>query len=766
MGRFVGLLFALMFAAGLWAPGQANAQSDSQTRRVILHQEADYHGFDYEVLRNIGLESCQASCLDDPNCRAFTHNTQARVCFLKSQTSELMSFAGAVAGQVVEAEPEPEPEPGPALALPAAPAFLPSHLADEAERFRHEVIAGRSREAADPVMLSSAAAQAFNSGDRRAAAELYRQAIARNVDDPRTWMDLARALLGTRPGDRDYELEQQATSAALNAYLLTQSAEARAAALALLASALDRRSHFRPALEAYKASLELAESERVRQAYTSLDAERGFRVIDNSVESDSQAPRICIQFSEPLVASRMDYGHFVTLDGRSPAGIEVEDQQLCVAGVEHGERYRVALRPGLPAAIGEVLKRPVTLDLYVRDRPATVRFTGDNFVLPRGGASGLPLVTVNTTDVELELYRVGERGLARLIADATFLRQLGGYEVERLTEDLGESLWSGKLEVESQTNREVVTRIPLDEALPETSAGIYVFVATAKGARADDWQPKATQWFLVSDIGLTTMTGEDGLHVFARSLATAAPLAGVELQLIARSNEVLATATTDDTGTARFEPGRARGTGALAPALVVAESADDFVFLDFTRASFDLSDRGVEGRPAARALDLFLYTDRGIYRAGETVNIAGLLRDDGAQRGDGHAADHGAGAPRRGRAPAHCQRGQGPRRPLAGGGAAGQRDARHLARQGFRRSRRGADRGAALPGRGLRARPHRVRACRGSRRTGGGGAGDFHRRGPVPLWRRGFGADAGRRSDGGAGAPACRLAGLRVRPRG
>jgi alpha-2-macroglobulin len=626
MGRIVGLLFVFMFAAGVCAPSPA----DAQIRRVILHQEADYHGFDYEVLRNIGLESCQAACLDDPNCRAFTHNTQARVCFLKSQTSELMSFAGAVAGQVVEPEPAAGPEPGPELALPAAPVFLPSYFADEAERFRHEVIAGRSPEPADPVMLSSAAVQAFNGGDRRAAADLYRQAIARNADDPVTWMGLARALLGTRPGDRDYDLEQQATSAALNAYLLTRSEQARAEALALLANALERRSNFRPALEAYKASLELAERDSVRRAYTSLDAEKGFRVIDNSVESDSPNPRICVQFSEPLVASRMDYGHFLTLDGRSPAGIEVEDQQLCVAGVEHGERYRVALRPGLPAAIGEVLKRPVTLDVYVRDRPATVRFTGDNFVLPRGGASGLPLVTVNTTEVELELYRVGERGLARLIADATFLRQLGGYEVERLTEDLGESLWSGSLEVESQTNREVVTRIPLDEALPETTAGIYVFVATAKGARADDWQPKATQWFLVSDIGLTSMTGEDGLHVFARSLATAAPLAGVELQLIARSNEVLATATTDDTGTVRFEPGRARGTGALAPALVVAQSAGDFVFLDFTRASFDLSDRGVEGRPAAQGLDLFLYTDRGIYRAGETVHVAGLLRDDAA----------------------------------------------------------------------------------------------------------------------------------------
>ena len=50
---------------------------------------------------------------------------------------------------------------------------------------------------------------------------------------PTTRAGLTRALLGTRPGDADYDLEQEATSAALNAYLLTRSGEARAQALAL-----------------------------------------------------------------------------------------------------------------------------------------------------------------------------------------------------------------------------------------------------------------------------------------------------------------------------------------------------------------------------------------------------------------------------------------------------------------------------------------------------------------------------------------------------
>src|SRR6202022_608881 len=56
----------------------------------------------------------------------------------------------------------------------------------------------------------------------------------------------------------------------------------------------------------------------------------------------------------------------------------------------------------------------------------------------------------------------------------------------------------------------------------------------------------------------------------------------------------------------------------------------DFNFLEIGRASFDLSDRGVTGRPQPGPLDAFLYTDRGIYRPGETVELVALVRDDKA----------------------------------------------------------------------------------------------------------------------------------------
>ncbi len=57
--------------------------------------------------------------------------------------------------------------------------------------------------------------------------------------------------------------------------------------------------------------------------------------------------------------------------------------------------------------------------------------------------------------------------------------------------------------------------------------------------------------FVVSDIGLSTYAGTDGLNVFARALGSAKPLVGVDLQLLAKNNEILGTVKTNANGRAR-----------------------------------------------------------------------------------------------------------------------------------------------------------------------------------------------------------------------
>ena len=78
------------------------------------------------------------------------------------------------------------------------------------------------------------------------------------------------------------------------------------------------------------------------------------------------------------------------------------------------------------------------------------------------------------------------------------------------------------------------------EAAGQLDPGVYVMAARPAGDGAiandddDGGGTRATQWFIVSDFGLTAFTGMDGVHVFLRSLASAEPLAGVEVRLLAR----------------------------------------------------------------------------------------------------------------------------------------------------------------------------------------------------------------------------------------
>ncbi|HED14019.1 MAG TPA: hypothetical protein ENI62_10285, partial [Gammaproteobacteria bacterium] len=476
--------------------------------------------------------------------------------------------------------------------------------------------------------LASEGSAALIKGRPRTASGYFARAIALKPESFSYWAGLGKSILQVQP--KSFERRRFfniGLNAALNAYLNSTTIDNRAQALVLIARSYQALKNYRPALEAYKTSLLLVNSVVVQHDYEVLRAAHGFRMLRYTVDAEAASPRICLQFSEDLL-SKQQYASYVTIDGKTPATLVQESRQLCIDGLQHGDKYHIGLRSGLPSTVGEVITKPIALDVYIRDRKPALRFAGSQYLLPRIGSKGIPLVSVNTTTAELQLYRIGARGLSVLITDRHFLKALDHYSLADLKNRLASKVWQGELDIASRRNREVRTVFPVTKVLPERQPGIYVLVATPKGVRVKEWQAKATQWFVVSDIGLSTLRGNDGLHVFARSLATAAPLPGVRLKLLSRSNEVLGTQASDTEGYAHFPAGLVRGQGANTPGLLLARNPDgDFVLADLSKPGFDLSDRGVSGRSAPGPLDLFVYLDRGIYRAGETIHLNVLLRD-------------------------------------------------------------------------------------------------------------------------------------------
>ncbi len=520
-----------------------------------------------------------------------------------------------------------------ASSLSAFAADKPYHrddLADAAVRLEGQIKADAGPVGKPLATLRREADAAFARNDQRSGMQLLGQIVAVAPADSANWLRLARTILQIRPADARERatLLERATTAAYVAYQRTGNSAEEADALVILGRSFAERSLWRPALDAMRLSLDLREVADVRAQYEKMRDDHGFRLLDYSVDSDSASPRACFQFSEELPGKRTDFSPFVSVAGQDKPALSADDKQLCVEGLKHGERYAITLRAGLPSTVQETLAKTADFSVYVRDRSPFVRFTSKAYVLPRTGQRGIPVVSVNTPSVAIKVYRIGDRNLLETVMGENFQRSLDRNELQRLADERGFSVWSGELKVESPLNAEVTTAFPVDQSIGDLSPGVYVMSAEAAGPKADDYVDLATQWFIVSDLGLTAFSGNDGIHVFVNSLATATAKGLTDIRLIARNNEVMATRRTDANGHALFEPGLARGEGGLSPALLIAsDPRGDYGFLSLKSPAFDFSDRGVNGRTVPAGLDAFVYTERGVYRTGETVHVTALLRD-------------------------------------------------------------------------------------------------------------------------------------------
>jgi uncharacterized protein YfaS (alpha-2-macroglobulin family) len=361
--------------------------------------------------------------------------------------------------------------------------------------------------------------------------------------------------------------------------------------------------------------------------------EFAFRHLETDT-SKAQA-EACLSFTRALDASgRTHYEDYLTIDPETKVVVRVVDKSICIAGFGFNATYNVTLKKGLPDAAGDKLAEEETVPVSLSDKPALVRFSG-GIVLPRDNADGVPVTTVNIDKLRLKIIRVGDRLLSQIESGVVDQTTLYSWDESQLENNQGSVVWTGTMDVANVKNDTIVTLIPIRNILNAKKPGAYVLVAedAAKAQSADSEDEyesggMAAQWVIDSDIAITTFQGAAGMSVFTRSYASAQSMAGVKLTLVARNNNILQTVTTDSSGRADFDAGYFHGTGGDEPVVVMAyTNGGDFSFLDLRRPAFDLTDRGVGGRASPGPIDAYLYTERGVYRPGETVETTAMLRD-------------------------------------------------------------------------------------------------------------------------------------------
>ena len=516
-----------------------------------------------------------------------------------------------------------------AWVMPALSAEYESkELADAGRDYRQDLIDRIQANKRKPNLIP----QLRQDADKEYRAKRYSQAIddlekaiSYGADDGLVWLRLAQAQVA-------YDDQDHAMSSAYNAYRKSNDPVERGEALFIIGKDYDKHDKYKEALAVFEAGLGFTKSPGVTERVAQLKVLVAFRVVKVEVEAESDDARACLRFNEPVATKGgISYGAYVRTTPALDGIVTARDDTMCLDGLKHGTTYQVELLAGFPSVIGDKTLSDFKTNAVIPDRKPSISFAGTGYVLPREGSAGLPVTTINLDKVKVRILKVNERNLVPSLDAEKLTMSFGADDVDDVANRSGSLIWQGEMTIAGERNRAVSTAIPLKDILKDKGPGVYLAVVERADVKEGEDTQSATNWILVSNLGLTTYTGADGMTVAVRSLADAKPVNGVTLRLYAHNNTELGTATSGADGLARFAPGLLHGNGGDEPYAVMAYGADgDFNFLEVSRGAFDLSDRGVSGRDQPGPVDAFLYTDRGIYRPGENIHLTALVRDDKA----------------------------------------------------------------------------------------------------------------------------------------
>ena len=352
---------------------------------------------------------------------------------------------------------------------------------------------------------------------------------------------------------------------------------------------------------------------------------------DVSTTYDKALTEVCFEFDHGIRTDQeLDLRSYVEVSPKRDYSVNVNDGNVCLLGLPHSQTTTVTLRKGLKGDYGFELGRDIEETVEMGARRPEISLGTKSYILPKSDMPVLPITTVNQDRVDLKFYRIVERNIVSTLTRDLLARELDTWDMRQIDESIGAEVWSGSLDIRNRQDQEVVTQIPLRDMVSEFKPGLYVLVASDPDDD-DTWRNQPTQWMVVTDLGLSAYGGENGLSVQVRSLKSAKPVGGATVKLVARNNEILGQATSRSDGWVDFAGALLNGTGGKQAVYLTAETKDgDFSFISLTQPPLELSDHGVAGKPAPKPLQTYLYSERGIYRPGETVKLGYLLRNDKA----------------------------------------------------------------------------------------------------------------------------------------
>lgn len=347
---------------------------------------------------------------------------------------------------------------------------------------------------------------------------------------------------------------------------------------------------------------------------------------------------IRVNFTNPLaeeVRDRID--DYITVSPALPKGERLWSNYRGFS-VPTGDRakvtYTITVKKGLRDIHGNVLKADRVLRFDYGPFYPSLRMASGRGVYERNaGEPAIPLVARNLGRVDTWSARVPEDRLVPFLQGWW----VGGEDRKRVKKSNTRDAVSHTHKMRAKANTWGKASIPLKSALGNTAAGLLYYEAEPAepvDAYTQRFNSYTARGLLqVTNLGLTTKLSPDETLVWVTALDSGQPLPNIALRLRDDRNTLLWEGATDASGLA-FAPGLRELDPKNERKIYVTAVADDGSVSYLEASDGDYAIRAYQFGLAYQwnwqrfQHEGLVFTDRGVYKKGDTVHVKGILREE------------------------------------------------------------------------------------------------------------------------------------------
>ncbi len=330
--------------------------------------------------------------------------------------------------------------------------------------------------------------------------------------------------------------------------------------------------------------------------------------VRESTESGEKAWEMT--FSDPIANDR-DISGFISISPDVKYKTSIKNRTLKIKGdFSYDVQYTIRVENGFPSAYGTKTENNFVSNFLLRNENPELKWVGSGLFLPLENKGRLQFKSMNMEKAKLEIREVLPQNLIFFLQNNE-LRSSNRWisDIERTAK----KVYSGEIKFENfKKNEWLKTEIDISNYFAKKAGAAYIIELNY-----------SEKILIASSIALTAKNEGDGVHVWATDVETAKPISGLLLELYGRVNDVLAAKKTDANGYVFFSV-KKDSEGYV----VKGQGNRGLALLKLTQNNWETSRFDVGGvLEANNNARLFGYTERGVYRPGDTIHFSGIARE-------------------------------------------------------------------------------------------------------------------------------------------